>query len=182
MHMDEDDISIEQDGHEEAGMSEEELDSVESRADTKSTKLKKELDQVKKERQEYMDGWQRAKADYVNALKRFEEDKLRAVDLGKMKAIKAILPALDSLALATELPEGFQGIARQLETAAKELGLVSFGEKGEKFDPVLHEALGQDVVHEADEDDAVTLVLQPGWKAGDMVIRPAKVRVGHFEA
>ncbi len=119
--MDEnEDISIEEDGLEEKAMSEEELDSAESRVGAKSDKLKKELATVKRERQEYMDGWQRAKADYVNALKRFEEDKARAKEQGLVKAIGALLPAYDTLERAKahgEVPEAFAGIAKQLETA-----------------------------------------------------------------
>ena len=52
---------------------------------------------------------------------------------------------------------------------------------GEIFDPTYHEALGQDPVNSPEEDDQVTAVLETGWKANHEVIRPAKVRVGHFE-
>ncbi len=46
---------------------------------------------------------------------------------------------------------------------------------------MLHEALGQDTVDTKEADDSVTAVLETGWKAAEAVIRPAKVRVGHFE-
>lgn len=182
--MDQDEITIEPDGREE-GASEEELEATESRADTKLTKLKKELESVKKERQEYMDGWQRAKADYVNALKRFEAEKESAVEQGTMKAARAFITAMDSLARAEaagEIPESFQAITKQLHDAANKLGLAPFGAVGEAFDPMQYEALGQDSVASKDEDDTVTAVLEQGWKAGDSVIRAAKVRVGSFEA
>ncbi|MDB5236956.1 MAG: nucleotide exchange factor GrpE [Parcubacteria group bacterium] len=180
----EDDVQIEQDGREEVGMSEEEFEAIESRVDAKATKLKKELDTVKAERQEYMDGWQRAKADYVNALKRFEEEKRSAIARGVTKSAEAFLPAMDSLARAEatgEIPEAFQGIAKQLHDAAKSLGLVQFGAIGEAFDHNFHEALGQDSAASKEADDTISAVLQPGWKAGDSVVRPAKVRVAHFE-
>jgi molecular chaperone GrpE len=181
----EDDVTIERDGREEDGLSEEDLEATESRVDAKASKLKKELEAVKAERQEYMDGWQRAKADYVNALKRFEEEKRAAVARGVTKSAEAFLPAMDSLARAEasgEIPDSFKGIAKQLHDAAKSLGLVQFGEAGEKFDPNLHEALGQDPAPSNAEDDTITAVLEPGWKAGEFVVRPAKVRVAHFEA
>jgi len=180
----EDDVTIEQDGREEVGMSEEELEATESRVDAKTTKLKKELDACKTERQEYMDGWQRAKADYVNALKRFEEEKTAARSRGVTKSVEAFLPAMDSLARAEstgDIPEAFQGIAKQLHDAAKSLGMVQFGTVGEAFDPNLHEAYGNDPADSKENDDTVTAVLEQGWKAGDSVIRPAKVRVAHFE-
>ncbi len=181
--MDED-VLIEPDGDEETGGSEEELEAVEGRADAKVTKLRKELEQVRKEKQENLDGWQRAKADYVNALKRFEEEKRTALDIGTYKAAGAFLPVIDSLERAQalgELPEGFAGILKQLEGAVLKLGLSQFGKVGEKFDPSMHEALGQDPTDNPDEDDNVTAILEPGWRTLEQVIRPAKVRVAHFE-
>lgn len=181
--MHEDDIVVERDDALEDGMSEVELEEQESRADTKLAKLRKELEVCKQERQEYMDGWQRAKADYVNALKRFEEEKVDAKQQGVVKASRAFIAVMDSLALAEqhgEVPESFRGIAKQLHDAASSLGLTSFGEVGDVFDPMLHEALGQDVVTEVEKEDTLTAILERGWKAGNAVVRPAKVRVGSF--
>lgn len=179
-----DDVVLERDGAEEDGMSEVELEDQEARSDTKLAKLKKELEQCKTERQEHLDGWQRAKADYVNALKRFEEERMDAVKLGTVKASRAFIAAMDSLARAEaagEIPASFQAIAKQLHDAASGLGLVPFGAVGEAFDPMQHEALGQDAVAEKEKDETITAVLEAGWKAGDAVVRAAKVRVGSFE-
>jgi len=60
------------------------------------------------------------------------------------------------------------------------LGLEELGEVGEKFDPSLHEALGQDATDEEIKDDTITSVLEKGWRVGDTIIRPAKVKVAHF--
>ena len=95
----------------------------------------------------------------------------------------AFLPAIDSLeraSAASELPEGFAGIVKQLEEAVSKLGLEQFGAIGETFDPMMHEALGQDEAKSPEDDDKITAVLELGWKIGDHVIRPAKVRVAHF--
>lgn len=177
---DHDDISIERDGREEDGLSEEELEAVESKVDGKLAKLKKELEQVKKEKQEYLDGWQRAKADYVNAQKRAEDERMHAGKQAARKAVEAFLPALDSLARAEaagEIPDGFSGIAKQLKGCAEAAGLEAFGAKGDAFDPNLHEALGEDPAGEAGQDDTVSAVLEQGWKLKGDVIRPARVRV-----
>lgn len=182
MDTDKDDVVIDTEGVD-VGASEEEIEAAESRMDAKAGKLKKELEQVKKERQEYLDGWQRAKADYVNALKRFEEEKKGAIALGTAVSARAFIPVLDSLERAEqagEIPESFTGIAKQLHDAVKTLGLEKFGTVGEKFDPNLHEALGQDPTDDASKDDTVTAVLESGWKGKDMVLRPAKVRVAAF--
>jgi molecular chaperone GrpE len=182
--QDEDDVIIEADGSEEPARSEEDIEATESRSGAKADKLKAELASCKKERQEYLDGWQRAKADYVNALKRFDEEKQAALGMGRVSAAVAFIPALDSLARAQEaggIPEGWDGIVKQFEGASKVLGLERFGTVGDAFDPNLHEALGQDTAASADEDDTITVVLEQGWKSTGQVIRPAKVRVAHFE-
>lgn len=180
----EDDVTIERDGREEDGGSEEELEATESRADSKVQKVKKELETVKKEKQEYLDGWQRAKADYVNALKRFEEDTKTAREQGTLKAVKALLPAYDALERAKaqgDLPEGFAGIAKQLEAAFAGFGITTIGEIGEAFDPVRHEALGTDPTDDLSKDDTVSGVLEQGYTIGESVLRPARVRVYSLE-
>lgn len=146
-------------------------------------KLKADLDKATSEKQEYMDGWQRAKADYVNLLRRNEEAAKAAESLGKIKAVETLLPAFDALERAKEhgeIPEGFLAIAKQLEDAFSRLNLEEIGKIGEPFDPVFHDALGQDVVENVETDNTLTAVLEKGWKIGDSVIRPAKVRVAHF--
>jgi len=155
----------------------------EGKPEAKIAKMREELSACRKDKQEYMDGWQRAKADYVNLLKRFETDGKAAELRGKVGAVETLLPAFDALERAKEhgeIPEGFLAIARQLESAFAELGLEELGKVGEKFNPAFHDALGQDTVESAEEDDIITVILEKGWRVGDSVIRPAKVRVGHF--
>ncbi len=156
---------------------------AEEKAENKIAKMREELEVCRKEKQEYMDGWQRAKADYVNALKRFDEEAKTSETRGIVKAVETLLPAFDALERSkehSEIPEGFLAIARQLENAFTALGLTALGVIGEHFNPALHDALGQDVVGSSQMDDTVTAVLEKGWQIGDFVVRPAKVRVGHF--
>lgn len=156
----------------------------EERAEEKIRKLREEMERLRTEKQEYLDGWQRAKADYVNALKRSEEERKAAKEAGTLKALEELLPAYDALDRAKEhgvLPEGFEAIARQLENALKTLGVETLGEVGEHFDPMLHEALGQDKTESKEADDTITLVLQKGYRVNSTVLRPAKVKVAHFE-
>lgn len=151
--------------------------------EAKVAKMREELSVCRKEKQEYMDGWQRAKADYVNALKRFEGENKSAKRAGVVKAVETLLPAFDAMERSKEhgeIPEGFLAIARQLESAFTALGLEEIGKVGENFNPAFHEALGQDTAESAETDDTITAVLEKGWKIGDSIIRPAKVRVAHF--
>ena len=153
------------------------------RPEEKIAKMREELKSCRQDKQEYMDGWQRSKADYVNLLKRMEEAAKASESRGKMKAVETLLPAFDALERAKEhgeIPAGFLAIAKQLETAFATLGLEETGKVGEKFDPAYHEALGQDAVESKDKDDIITAILEKGWRVGDTIIRAAKVRVGHF--
>lgn len=167
-------ISIEPEHSEEA---------EEGRPEEKIAKMREELSGCRKEKQEYMDGWQRAKADYVNLLKRFETESKSAKQAGVVKAVETLLPAFDALERSKEhgeIPSGFVAIAKQLESAFASLGLEELGKVGEPFNPVFHEALGQDTADSIETDDIITAVLEKGWKIGEAVIRPAKVRVAHF--
>lgn len=148
-------------------------------AEKRVAKLKADLAAALEEKQANQDGWQRAKADYVNLLKRGEESAKAAEEKGKLKAVEMLLPAFDALERAKEhgdVPEGFIGITKQLESAFAALGLEEVGKVGEAFDPALHEAFGQDKV-EGVEEGAIIAVLEKGWKIGERVIRAAKVRV-----
>src|SRR6185437_15625562 len=169
-----DDIEIESDSEE---------GSTSREAETKIHKLKEEIESLRKEKQEYLDGWQRSKADYVNLLKRSEVDNKVERLRGRIETIESLLPAYDALERAKEhgeVPAGFQAIAKQIESTFKTLGLEELGRVGERFDPALHEALGQDRVDEEKLDDTLTVILEKGYRLGDIVLRPAKVRVGHF--
>lgn len=151
----------------------------------KVAKLKSELEAALAEKQAHLDGWQRAKADYVNLLKRFEAESKSSELKGKLRAVETLLPAFDALERAKEhgeVPEGFVGITKQLEGAFASLGLLEVGKVGEKFDPALHEAFGTDVAESQEQDDTITSVLEKGWKVGEQVIRPAKVKVAHYGA
>jgi molecular chaperone GrpE len=173
------DINIEP----EVGVESEDSEATEEKAENKIAKMREELSVCRKEKQEYMNGWQRAKADYVNLLKRTEEAAKAAESSGKIKAVETLLPAFDALERAkehSEIPEGFLAIAKQLETAFAALGLEEVGKVGEKFDPAFHEAFAQDPAESAETDGAITAVLEKGWRVNGTVIRPAKVRVAHF--
>ena len=78
------------------------------------------------------------------------------------------------------IPEGFESIAKQLEGAFSGLGVTPIGAAGEPFDPMQHEALGTDPVDDASKDDQITQVLEKGYRVGESVLRPARVKVGEY--
>jgi molecular chaperone GrpE len=90
-----------------------------------------------------------------------------------------LLPILDDIGRAREHEElagGFKSVAESLESATTKLGLTSYGEAGDPFDPNLHEALMHSYSADVTEPTCVR-ILQPGYKIGDRILRPARVAV-----
>ena len=75
-----------------------------------------------------------------------------------------------------ELTGGFKAIAEALESTVSKLGLTTFGEAGEPFDPNVHEALMHSYSPDVTEPTCVQ-ILQPGYKVGERILRPARVAV-----
>ncbi|MCL2140402.1 MAG: nucleotide exchange factor GrpE [Dehalococcoidia bacterium] len=147
--------------------------------------LKKELDETKALAKEYLDGWQRGQADFVNFKKRLEQDKIDYIKFANADLMLKILPVLDDFERAAEhMPakmasdpwvDGVSGIARKLETTLEGLGLSRINAQGEVFDPCVHEAVG----NVSGPDGQVIKELQKGYKLNERVLRPSKVMVGN---
>ena len=126
---------------------------------------------------------QRLQAEYVNYRKRVERDRDVARDLAVARVLEALMPILDDVQLARDhgdLDSGpFAAIAEKLESTLGRFGMERFGAVGEPFDPAVHEALmhTQGGLDEGVEVTTVTQVMQPGYKAGDRLLRAARVAV-----
>jgi molecular chaperone GrpE len=122
---------------------------------------------------------QRIQAEYANYRKRVERDRLAVREQALASVLAELLPALDDIGRARdhgELSGGFKSVADSIESAVAKLGLVSYGESGEPFDPVIHEALTHSYSDKVSEATCMQ-VLQPGYKIGDRILRPARVAV-----
>ncbi|GAA4361538.1 nucleotide exchange factor GrpE [Actinomadura verrucosospora] len=122
---------------------------------------------------------QRLKAEYDNYRKRVERDRVAVREQALGQVLSELLPVLDDIGRAREHEEltgGFKSVAESLEAVTGKLGLERYGEKGEPFDPVVHEALMHSHSAEVTET-SVTDVLQPGYRIGERVLRPARVAV-----
>ncbi len=122
---------------------------------------------------------QRLQAEYVNYRKRVERDRLAVREQALANVLSALLPVLDDIGRAREhgeLTGGFKSVGESLETIATKLGLESFGAAGDPFDPRVHEALMHSYSPDVTEPTAVQ-ILQPGYKVGDRIVRPARVAV-----
>jgi molecular chaperone GrpE len=122
---------------------------------------------------------QRVQAEYANYRKRAERDRLAAGEVAVGRTLGELLPVLDDLDRARahgDLTGPLKAVADKLESVFSKLGLESFGEVGDPFDPAIHEA----VTH--DESDSVTVptctsVMRQGYKHRDRLLRPAMVGV-----
>jgi molecular chaperone GrpE len=122
----------------------------------------------------------RAQAELVNFRKRVERDREANREVAIAEVVRALLPALDDLTRAEahgDLAEGpMQVIGQKIRGGFEKFKLVQIGEKGEPFDPNIHEALVQLPTPDA-TSQTVADVIEPGYKLGERVLRAAKVAV-----
>ena len=123
---------------------------------------------------------QRLQAEFVNYKTRVERDRDVARNAAIAEVLRAILPALDDLTRAEAHGdlEGspFAAVVGKLRNAGDKFGLKTFGEKGDKFDPEIHNALVQTPSAEVTEN-VIADVVEPGFMLGDRLLRPAMVAV-----
>lgn len=135
---------------------------------------------------EYLDGWQRARAEFANARKRLEKSRIEARRNATVEVIGRLLPVLDDFGRALEnVPEAiakddwFEGIAlvhRKLTGILEEENIERIEAVGAPFDPNFHEAVMQEESEEY-ESGVVIKELQSGYRLEERVIRPAMVIV-----
>ncbi|MCW3038206.1 MAG: nucleotide exchange factor GrpE [Solirubrobacterales bacterium] len=122
----------------------------------------------------------RAQAELVNFRKRVERDREANREVAIAEVVRALLPALDDLTRAEahgDLAEGpMQVIGQKIRAGFEKFKLVQIGEKGETFDPNIHEAIVQLPTPGA-TGQTVADVVEPGYKLGERVLRAAKVAV-----
>ncbi len=148
--------------------------------------LQEELDQVRVQAAENMDGWRRERADFVNYKKRMERDQQIIAQQITADVVKKYLEVLDDLERSLQhrpqdgdgraWAEGIELIYRKLLNQLQMEGIQQIPVENEFFDPLKHEA----VTHEDSPDHesgAIIAVLRQGYMIGDRVIRPALVRV-----
>ncbi|MER6469712.1 nucleotide exchange factor GrpE [Streptomyces collinus] len=138
-----------------------------------------ELEQLRCLVQERTADLQRVKAEYDNYRKRVRRDRLAVREIATANVLKALLPVLDAVdrACANEpLTPGLRDIADSLREQVGSLGVTSFGEVGDRFDPACHDALTHHVAPDA-ERLVCAAVLRPGYRLGEHLLRPATVEV-----
>lgn len=151
-------------------------------------KLRDEVKKLRTERDEYLVGWQRAKADYVNLQRDSLQKITNAKNIGKEDLLESLMPALDSFDMAISNKEswekvdpnwrvGIEYIYNNITNALLNSGIAKIGNVGEVFDPNLHEGVETLPTDDTNLDHTIAMVIQSGYKIVDRVIRPARVKV-----
>jgi molecular chaperone GrpE len=129
--------------------------------------------------QERTQDLQRLQAEYANYRKRVDRDRATVREIAVSGTLTDLLPVLDAIGQAREhgeLSGGFKSVADSLQAALSKLGLVSYGERGDEFDPNIHEALTSNASPDVTVETC-TEIFQPGYKVGERILRPARVAV-----
>lgn len=141
------------------------------------------LAEAEQQRDEYLDLAKRTKADFENYRKRMAAEVSAAQARGKIEVAREVIEAVDNLERALETAGEGEGLAAGVEMVLGGLretlarnGFEPVDPKGEKFDPQWHEALSTQPVEGA-ESGTVVEVMQKGYRAGEQLVRPARVVV-----
>ena len=148
--------------------------------------LQNELAETQVKANEYLDGWQRARAEFTNYKKRVERDQAQTYQNAASNIHKRYLGIIDDLERALKnrpqdgegapWAEGIELIYRKMLASLESEGILPMDAEGMPFDPTLHEAI---MSEESDQHESgqIIEVLQQGYMFGDKVLRPAVVRV-----
>jgi len=152
-------------------------------------KLRAKLKAAEAEKQEYLTGWQRAKADMVNARKRDEEDRANFTKFANEGMIEDLLPVMESFDMAMGNKEawekadknwriGVEYIYSQLKKALENNGVAEIDPIGETFDHARHEATSYEAVSDPKQAEKIIRVVQKGLSLNGKVLKVPKVVVG----
>lgn len=164
----------------------EQVESVPVQRNQEIEELRQQLAEQQARAEEYLDGWQRARAEFANYKKRVEREQSQTYQVAAGNILKRYLEVIDDLERALKnRPQGGEGqawsegielIYNKLLSILETEGVKQLQSEGESFDPNYHEAVTSE---ESDQHESgqIIEVLQQGYLLGDRVLRPAMVRV-----
>ena len=123
---------------------------------------------------------QRVQAEYANYRKRVDRDRITANEITTAIVLSELLPVLDDISRAEEhgeLTGGFKAVADQLQAITTKLGLSQFADVDVAFDPNIHEGVEEIPTENKEQDHTISSVIQKGYKMGDRILRPARVKI-----
>lgn len=157
----------------------------------KLQKLKSELKACQKEKTDYLTGWQKERAEFVNYKKGENDRKAMFSESMRERILSRFLTVMDSFNMAFANKEawekvdenwrrGVEYIYGQMNMVFEEYGVKPVGVVGETFDPNFHQSMEMTETDQREMDHKVSVVIQKGYKLGNHVMRPAKVNVYEF--
>jgi molecular chaperone GrpE len=148
--------------------------------------LRQQLEESQVKADEYLEGWQRALAEFANYKKRVEKEQAQSYQIAAGSVLRRYLVVVDDLERALKnrpqagegaaWAEGIELIYRKLLGILEAEGVTQIDPQGEMFDPNFHEAVISEASHQF-ESGRIIEVLQKGYLQGERVLRPALVRV-----
>lgn len=161
-------------------------------ANDTAKKLREKLKTCQKERQEFLDGWQRAQADVQNTKRQAEQEKEAFAKYAKEGVVHDILPVIDSFdfafankeqweAVSENWRKGVEYIYTQLKEVLSQHGITEVDPTGEVFDPNKHDSAEVIDTDEEKKDGTVAETVQKGYILHDKIIRPARVKVFQYK-
>jgi len=155
-------------------------------------KLRADLKQVKAEKEEYLTGWQKERAEFANYRKQEDDRRMMFSESMRERILTRFLSVIDSFNIAFANKEawdkvdenwrkGVEYIYAQMNTIFEEYGVKEIGEQGEIFDPNIHQSIDVVETDKKEFEHKVAKVIQKGYKLGERVIRPARVNVYEYK-
>lgn len=188
-----DESYIDENDHEDITLDPTDHEGVEEVSAAKLKKLREELKKTQTEKGDYLAGWQRAKADYINLKNTEDKNRGDIVRFAKEGLLTELIPLADSFDMAMgnkvaweQAPEnwrrGIEYIYNQLTSIFKDNGLEMLIPKpGDPFDPNVHESIGLIPTEDQKQDGTILEVVTKGYILQGKIIRPAGVKTGHYE-
>ncbi len=163
-------------------------------------KLRSDLKECKKEKEEYLTGWQKERADFLNYKKQEEDRKNNFSEVVRERILTRFLSVLDSFNMAFANKEawekvdenwrkGVEYIYGQLNAVFEEYGMKEIGQAGEVFDPNIHQSIDMTPTDDKEQNNKISAVIQKGYVLGSdprqggagRVIRAARVNVFEYK-
>ncbi len=154
-------------------------------------KFRADLKACKAEKEEYLTGWQKERADFANYRKQEDDRRTNFSESVRERILTRFLSVLDSFNMAfankdawSKVDEnwrkGVEYIYSQLNTIFEEYGVKEVGVVGENFDPNIHQSIEITPTENKENNHKISEVVQKGYKLGDRVIRAARVNVFEY--
>lgn len=153
-----------------------------------NSEFQSKLDELEKQVQVNLEGWQRSRAEFTNYRRRTQQELAESKDRGALDAVAKMLPIIDDFERAlNNIPQELQDhpwmngtalILKNMHKLLDDYKIEELDPVGEDFNPNFHEAIGTDDSSDYDSG-IVTTTLQKGYKSGERILRPALVRVAN---